>query len=376
MTYRRILSLVATASLLALSCNQAEAQSNGSTYYVAPWGSNHNSGSSPQSPWENIGYATSQMHAGDMLLVRGGIYSNQGFSIPTSAGSPSNPLRVQAYPGEVPILTGSETYGVVAEIRSSTIIDGLHIENFTNVTDAIDIGGSYVTIQNCTFKNIPYQFIRLMGADHVTIQNNYLDGNGQLQNLGAGDAIFVGSATNVLIQNNYDSRAGHYFFDAMALPGGGSPASQIILRDDTIESFWGGGIGYGSAQNLVFENNRLSHVGEGVPYIKASFEVSGPTAIARNNVMTYEAAWYSDNVLDILAEDNGGTQDALHNRVYNNVFYKNGYLPFFESQRYERDLSDNKMENNILYYNETGGSTFYSPATTDYIRIETYHAYP
>jgi hypothetical protein len=376
MTYHQILSLVATASLLALSCNQTEAQSNGATYYVAPWGSSHNSGSSPQSPWGDIGYATSQMHAGDTLLVRGGIYSNQGFMISSGVETPSNPLRIQAYPGEVPVLTGSETYGVVAEVSSSAIIDGLHLENFTNVTDAVDIWGSYVTIQNCTFKYIPYQFIRLMGADHVTIQNNYLDGNGQTQDDGQGDAIFAGSATNVLVQNNYDSRAGHYFFDAMALPGGGSPSSQIIVRDNAIESFWGGGIGYGSAQNLVFENNRLSHVGEGVPYIKASFEISGPTAIVRNNVMTNEAAWYSDNVLDIVAEDNGGTQEALHNRIYNNIFYKNGYLPLFESQRYERDISDNKMENNILYYNETGGSTFYSPATASYIGIETYHAYP
>ena len=79
-----------------------------------------------------------------------------------------------------PVLTGSETYDVAAEIYSSIIIDGLHFENFTNVTDAVDIWGNYVTVQNCTFKNVPFQFIRVMGADHVTIQNNYFDGNGQL----------------------------------------------------------------------------------------------------------------------------------------------------------------------------------------------------
>jgi hypothetical protein len=214
-----------------------------------------------------------------------------------------------------------------------------------------------------------------MGADHVTIQNNYLDGNGQLQQTGLGDAIYVGSGTHVLVQNNYDTRAGHYFFDAMALPGE-SPSSQVVVRDNTVESFWGGGIGHGSAQSLVYENNRLSHVGEGVPYIKASFEIGGMDAIVRYNVMTDEAGWYSDNVLDIVAEDNGGPQDALHNRVYNNVFYKNGYLPVFESQRWERDLSDNKVFNNIMYYNETVGAGFYSTPATTYISIETYHAYP
>lgn len=348
---------------------------SGLTYYVAPWGNNHNSGSSPQSPWGTIFYAAYQMQAGDTLLVRGGIYSNQGFTIPSGAGTPNAPLRIEAYPGETPVFTGSETYGVVAEIQSSVIIDGLHFENFTNVSDAVDIWGSYVTIQNCTFKNVPYQFIRLMGADHVTIQGNFFDGNGEVQSDGQGDAIYAGSATNVLVQNNYDTRAGHYFFDAMALPQG-SPAARIIVRDNTVESFWGGGIAYGSAQNLVFENNRLSHIGEGVTYVKASFEIAGPSSITRYNVATDEAGWYSDNVLDIDAEDNGGPQDAVYNRVYNNVFYNNGYLPIFESQRWERNLTNNKVINNILYSDETGGPTFYDPTTTPYIGIETYHAYP
>ncbi|HEX3683187.1 MAG TPA: RICIN domain-containing protein [Bryobacteraceae bacterium] len=315
------------------------------------------------------------MQAGDTLFVRGGIYSNQGFTVPANAGTPTSPLRITAYPGEVPVLTGNEPYAVVAAIYSSAIIDGLHFENFTNVTNAVDIWGNYVTVQNCTFKNVPFQFIRVMGADHVTIQNNYLDGNGQLQQTGLGDAIYVGSGTHVLVQNNYDTRAGHYFFDAMALPGE-SPSSQVVVRDNTVESFWGGGIGHGSAQNLVYENNRLSHVGEGVPYIKASFEIGGMDAIVRYNLLTNEAGWYSDNVLDIVAEDNGGPQDALHNRIYNNVFFKNGYMPVFLSQRYERNLSDNKISNNIFYYDNTAGQTFYGSSGTTYIGVETYHAYP
>lgn len=371
----RTIYTLATLFCSLLTSAQTQAQTAGATYYVAPWGNNQKNGTSPQTPWQTLAYATYQVHAGDTLLIRGGIYSNQAFTVPTGAGTPSNPIRIAAYPGEAPIFTGSANYAVVATINSSAIIDGLHFENLTNVTNAVDIWGSYVTIQNCTFKNVPFQFIRMMGADHVIIQNNYFDGNGQLQNEGLGDAIYAGSATHVLVQDNYDTRAGHYFFDAMALSGG-NPSTGIILRDNTVESFWGGGIGHGSAQSLVYENNRLRHIGEGVPYIKASFEIAGMSAIVRHNVITDQAGWYADNALDIVAEDNGGTQDALHNRVYNNVFYKNGYMPIFESQRWERDLADNKVVNNIMYFNETGGSTFYSPAAATYIGIETYHAYP
>ncbi|MBV9760271.1 MAG: fibronectin type III domain-containing protein [Acidobacteriaceae bacterium] len=312
------------------------------------------------------------MHGGDTLYVRGGIYSNQGLTVEPGVSTPSEPLRIAAYPGETPVLTGEEPYGVVAEIQSPTIIDGLHFENFINVSDAVDIWNSHVTIQNCTFRNVPYQFIRLMYADHVTIQNNFFDGNGELQSYGQGDAIFAGSATDVLVQNNYDTRAGHYFFDAMALPGGGSPSSRIVVRDNTVQSFWGGGIGYGSAQNLLFEYNRVSYVGQGVPYIKASFEIAGPLSITRFNIATYEAGWYDDNVLDVVAEDNGGAQDAVDNRIYGNVFYHNDYLPIFLSERYERNLTDNKWLNNLLYYNQTTAA----PGMTDYIQVETYHAYP
>lgn len=370
----KIFTLIVSALLPFILARSAAA--SGNTYYVAPWGSNHNSGTSPQTPWGTLSYAVSEMQGGDTLLVRGGLYSNQGFTVQAGVGTPSNPVRIMAYPGEAPVLTGSETYDVVAEIQSSAILDGLHIENFTNVSDAIDIWGAYVTIQNCTFKNIPYQFIRLMGADHVTIQNNYFDGNGQTQDLGQGDGIFAGSATNVLVQNNYDTRAGHYFFDAMPLAGTTTANMNIIVRDNTVESFWGGGIAEGTVQNMVFENNRLSHVGEGVAYIKASFELCGPTTIVRNNIIAEEAGWYSDNAMDLSAEDIGGPQDVVHDRVYNNVFYKEGYIAILETQRWERNLTDNKVMNNIMYYDETENATFGSPPSNDYIQFETYHAWP
>jgi virginiamycin B lyase len=349
--------------------------SHAATYYVAPWGNNQNNGTSPQTPWQGLFFAGYKLQAGDTLFLRGGIYSNQIFTIPAGVGTPSSPVRVVAYPGEAPILTGSTNYGVVAGIYSSAVIDGLHFENLSNVTDAVDIWGSYVSIQNCTFKNVPFQFIRLMSPDHVTIQNNYFDGNGQLLNTGLGDAIVVGSATHVLVQNNYGTRSGHYFLDIMALPNGG-PSSGVVVRDNTVESYWGGGLGNGNAQNLVYEDNRLTHVGEGVAYIKASFEITGMSAIVRHNIVTQNAGWYADNALDILAEDNNGTQDALHNRVYNNVFYKNGYEPIVESQRWERNLADNKVSNNIMYYNDTNGPTFYTSGALNYIFVETYHAYP
>src|SRR6201996_1112631 len=133
MIFRRVFPLTASFYLILLFIFSFDCLASGASYYVAPWGSNHNSGSSPQSPWQSLRYAAFQMQAGDTLFVRGGIYSNQGFTIPAGVGTPSSPLRIRAYTGEAPVLTGSETYAVAAAIYSSAIIDGLHFENFTNV---------------------------------------------------------------------------------------------------------------------------------------------------------------------------------------------------------------------------------------------------
>ncbi|MDQ3951385.1 MAG: hypothetical protein M3279_00255 [Actinomycetota bacterium] len=95
---------VFVASLLqghALASHAAPA-----TYYVAPGGSDSAAGSLT-SPWGSLEHALESLHAGDTLLVRGGVYRERIASAGIQPGTAGAPVRVAAFPGEQPVLHGA-----------------------------------------------------------------------------------------------------------------------------------------------------------------------------------------------------------------------------------------------------------------------------
>ena len=356
----------------------AATPSAGPTVYVAPWGNDGNSGSL-QAPWATLQHVSFQLQPGETIVLRGGIYVNDYLIIPSGVATQQQPITVAAYPGEVPELVGAGPYGTVIATYSPTVVDGLSFIR-PDVNDVVDIWSNYVIVQNCTFKETGGQFVRINGVSNVTVQNNVFDTNGYIDTDGENDAIVMLGASNILIQNNYGTRNGHYFADAIYNPSWG-PSKNIVLRDNTIEQHWGGGIGetgQGSL-NMLIENNRISHVGEGVAYIKTNLLLNASDNIVRNNLLTDESGWYENNGLLLAGQFNETNSSAENNRIYNNVFYNIGYLPIFLSQRQTSDsvfnyVTNNKIVNNILYQDETQGALFNSPATTVYIFAETFHS--
>lgn len=375
------LLLSISGSLVAQDTFSANPVSRGQVHYVAPWGNDRNAGSL-QAPWATLRHISFSLEPGETIILRGGIYVNDSLIIPPGVSTPEQPITVAAYPGEVPTLAGSGPYGTVITARSPSILDGLTFLR-SDVNDVVDIWSSNVTVQNCTFKETGGQFIRINGTSNITIQNNVLDTNGYIDTDGENDGIVMLGASNVLIQNNYGTRNGHYFADAIYNPAWG-PSKNIVVRDNTIDQHWGGGIGetgQGSL-NMLIEGNRISHVGEGVPYIKTNLLLNASNNIVRNNILSNEAGWYQDNGVLLAGQFNEIDSSAENNRIYNNVFYNIGYLPIFLSQR-ETDnghaksynyVTKNKIVNNIMYENETQGATFYAPASTVYVFAETFHS--
>ena len=76
------------------------------TYYVATTGNDNNSGTSIDAPLKTIQKAMNKAVAGDTVLVRGGTYREQVEA--TVAGTATSPINVFAYPGEVPVIKGSD----------------------------------------------------------------------------------------------------------------------------------------------------------------------------------------------------------------------------------------------------------------------------
>jgi Protein of unknown function (DUF1565) len=73
----------------------------GRAYYVSVRGSDHNPGSAAE-PWRTITSAVARLRPGDTLYVRAGTY----FERPTvlASGTPTAPITVQSYPGEVAVI--------------------------------------------------------------------------------------------------------------------------------------------------------------------------------------------------------------------------------------------------------------------------------
>ncbi|MGA2139067.1 MAG: right-handed parallel beta-helix repeat-containing protein [Verrucomicrobiia bacterium] len=81
-----------------------EAGPEAANYYVATNGNDGASGTSINTPYRSLAKAASLATTGNLIYVRGGTYSMSNKIVFTHSGSPAQPIRLRAYPGELPIL--------------------------------------------------------------------------------------------------------------------------------------------------------------------------------------------------------------------------------------------------------------------------------
>jgi hypothetical protein len=123
-------------------------QVSGNTYFVATNGSDSNNGTSIKWPWLTWDKAFYTANAGDIVYFGGGVYPmvrTDGYGIyyrPASgrghSGTATNPIRYYNYPGETPILDGSNvvaTYDIAGTIWNYGIrfygVSHVHVKGIT-----------------------------------------------------------------------------------------------------------------------------------------------------------------------------------------------------------------------------------------------------
>lgn len=118
---RRLLSVM-LITVVMLGMTAVAASSAPAIRYVAPGGSDDAAGTL-DAPWRTLGTALERLQAGDTLYVRGGTYTERIRSPRLQAGTSSSPIRVQAQPGERPVLKG------LLWLRNADhwIVDGLNV---------------------------------------------------------------------------------------------------------------------------------------------------------------------------------------------------------------------------------------------------------
>ena len=151
--------------------------SSATTYYVSTTGSNNNSGTL-SSPFATLNKAWSVVTAGDIIYVRGGTYTYAMMGQTTlsgKSGTSGNPITIQNYPGESPVINfsantfTSQVIGIAMQNANYIRIKGLRITSINQPHDGSAAQYGIMLwdhVSNCTFEQMEIDHI---GGWGVTI---------------------------------------------------------------------------------------------------------------------------------------------------------------------------------------------------------------
>lgn len=349
----------------------------GAVYYVAPWGSDANTGIEA-SPWRTIQHAAGVLRPGETVFVRGGIYK-ENITIKSFSDS-GDYVTFQAYPGETPVISGAESrssslvqfYGA-----SHVIFDGFELTEFrvadrSKYISAIKVveGSSNLILQNNRIHNIANtdangnaNGIVVYGNSgtpirNVTISNNYLYD----LTLGSSEALtIVGNVDGFHVNRNVIERVNNIGIDVAGFYGtcsgncvdqarNGVVAGNKVSYVDTIHNpaYRGhraaAGIYVDGGTNTVIEGNEVFSSNYGI-------EIASERGGAAASMITVRNNYIHDNHMSGLimggsSSDNGGVRDSA---ILNNTFYRNNQLRTGDGEiTFQHHVQNNVIVNNLV----------------------------
>lgn len=329
---------------------------NPTVFYVAPNGTDgSNTCTNISSPCLTPNHAAHEAYnSGDLVYLRGGVYLNPYWESYSGDGTAALPVVLAAYPGERPIFTGNAGPVMVDAQGGGTIIDGIEFEN-SNVSYTVLLQSSNNIVQNCVFHAGSGSWMRIDSpGTNTIIRQNVFDTNGYLFTDGENDGVVIDGGQNVLIENNFFTRCGHYCSDTIYVVSTNN--QNIVWKDNSVVQYWGGGMtaqGEVPATQAVLDGNRFSHVGEGVHYVKDTWFSNGSGDLVRNNVITNTAAWFGDATIGFVYERLGQNTSIENVHVTQNAIYNDGPNTFFYTGHaisgFSGYVTDNVISNNIVY---------------------------
>ena len=393
-----IISITVLFSLLIFTgCIVDNNPSNIQEFYVSTSGSDNNNGSF-EHPWRTIQHAMDLANPGDLIYVRGGVYSEK---VTLERSGLSNAwITFRNYPGETPIVDGtgvSLNWGQgLIQIGSKDVKGVCYV--LLNGFYCRDAGGNGVgirtcyghniTISNCTTNNTGNSGITAdNGYDypsidpkplpsHIKIYNNFIiDSNNAVNQ----EALTVSRVTHFeLISNTLlnthkegiccknDCSYGVIAYNDLATPGvsiyiGSSPNGEA--HDFEVYGNYchgrGNSIGIsmekcGDSENYYIYNNIFASDVHGFQYIDE--QIQGDCSLGPKNV------YFINNVFDVgntaIKINPSTTRTYIRNVVIRNNIIKGSINSIF--------LGENQINNEIIIDHNLFTSTNYVYGT-DYI---------
>ena len=161
-------------------------------YYVATNGNDGSAGTSTNSPFLTLAKAVSvATNAGTLIYVRGGTYPVAAKLTIKAAGTAAQPIRLWAYPGELPIFNGTSLPGG---------------------TDFLSISGNYWHVYGLMITNSGHNSIRILGNNNIVERCISYGARDTGFHISGGNGIAIFPASNLVLNcdsiRNYDAPIG------------------------------------------------------------------------------------------------------------------------------------------------------------------------
>jgi parallel beta-helix repeat protein len=301
---RRLCLLIAILAVLSVVWRTQA--SHAATFYVATYGDNANPGTA-ELPFQTLQRGAQALSAGDTLIVQGGTYlETLGWVIP-SGTSWSQPVTVQAAPGETVVLQATApTDDVVVDIadnRQYIILDGFILDANHVAGWAFGIGdASHIRVQNCEMKNARYMGMAVSGHSH---EFSNLDVHDNGSNDHQHGLYLTASQTRVESSRFYN----HVGYGIQAFGGG---IDDNIFDSNLAYDNTSGGMWVGTGVRNTVSNNTIWNNGYGL--ILAS-----PGSIVDNNTIYNNYGNSRDKGIGIVILGFDEGVEITHNTVYGNA---------------------------------------------------------
>lgn len=382
----KISFLALLSTMIAFSYIPALADANlhfpGKVYYVSTTGSDSNEGSL-ELPWRTIQYAADQLKAGETVLVRGGTYE-ESITIKSSGSASAGYITFQAYPGEQPIIDGSNLSDSSSLVHLTgahyIVFDGFELTGLTADSSSKYLAGIKLT-KSASNIHILNNYVYNIANYHDNGNANgiivYGDGSQAMSNITIMNNtlhdLVLGSSETLTVVGNVDGFnvshnliynvnnigidiAGHYGTCSSPCTDqarNGVVSDNVVYNVDTITNPAYRGYRAAAAiyvdggTNTIIERNEVSYSNYGIEIASEKQNRATSNIVVRNN-------YIHDNHQSglIMGGSSSSNGSASNNVIMNNTFYNNNNLRTGDGEiTFQNYVVNNAFINNIFYTN-------------------------